>query len=53
MYTCLFKKINFKLGSFPDFDIAIERCLTELYQGNYNTFDLISFPMMPLRNNNI
>lgn len=47
------KKINFKLGSFPDFDIALERCLTELYQGNYNSFDDIPFPIMPLRNNDI
>ena len=27
------KRINFKLGSFPVFDIALERCLTEIYQG--------------------
>lgn len=47
------KKINFKLGSFPDFDIALERCLTELYQGNYNSFDDIPFPIIPLRNNDI
>lgn len=47
------KKINFKLGSFPDFDIALERCLTEIYQGNYGSFDNLFFPIVPMKNNDI
>lgn len=40
--------IHYRLGSFPIFDIALERCLTELYQGmleeqNFNFKNYIPF----------
>ena len=26
--------ISINFGTFPDFDIALERCITEIFQGN-------------------
>jgi hypothetical protein len=33
--------ISINFGTFPDFDIALERCITEIFQGN-QTYDKIS-----------
>ena len=44
--VCIFNqkkyKIDFKLGAHFDFNIALERCLTELFQGdNENDYNII------------
>lgn len=45
------KKISFlNLGSSPIFEIALERCCTEMYQGHSILGDNLKNVMFPLRN---